>query len=146
MIDKRCTKCGHRKPATTEFFGPDKRNSDLLKGQCRECVNAYMQHYVKVKKCKDQCRAYRNTVGSHCQWPHCSRCRYNYNLLRLTAKEIRRDKRRLDRDKKKAEEQKLKKAVEQKRKKAEELQAEREYIKWVEEQEKINRKKRKDFT
>lgn len=36
---KRCTKCGEEKPATGEYFSPDKRRSDGLKSWCKECKN-----------------------------------------------------------------------------------------------------------
>ena len=36
---KVCTKCHIEKPATVEYFSPDKKHSDGLRSECKECKN-----------------------------------------------------------------------------------------------------------
>jgi hypothetical protein len=37
---KRCSRCGVEKPATGEFFPPNKRRQDGFQSQCRKCAQA----------------------------------------------------------------------------------------------------------
>lgn len=44
---KRCTKCGEMKPATTEHFSKDKSKSSGLYSSCKACVAAYSNDFRK---------------------------------------------------------------------------------------------------
>lgn len=46
---KKCTTCGHIKPATAEYFYPHKLCKDGLRGQCKLCVNARTNKWYEKK-------------------------------------------------------------------------------------------------
>ena len=50
VLTKICSKCGEEKPATTEYFGKDKRNKDGLNGQCKDCRKEYQCQWYKENK------------------------------------------------------------------------------------------------
>lgn len=50
VLTKICSKCGEEKPATTEYFGKDKRNKDGLNGQCKDCRKEYQSQWYKENK------------------------------------------------------------------------------------------------
>lgn len=47
---KRCKQCGEVKPATTEFFAPEKRGIHGVKAVCRECKKLYFRAYNAAHK------------------------------------------------------------------------------------------------
>jgi len=49
---KRCTKCKKEFPITKKYFGIDKRASDGLQSQCRECDRKYQHEYWKTDRRK----------------------------------------------------------------------------------------------
>ena len=57
---KRCNQCGEVKPATTEFFAPEKRGIYGVKAVCRECKKLYYRanRASKLEVKRAQCRAW----------------------------------------------------------------------------------------
>lgn len=54
---KVCTKCGEAKPATEEFFHPNKGGAFGLRAQCRPCRKALMRAWIKLPKNAERRRA-----------------------------------------------------------------------------------------
>ena len=51
MITKKCSKCGKEYPATTEYFGKDKRRKYGLHSHCKECQRkASQKRFIKRKE------------------------------------------------------------------------------------------------
>lgn len=46
-IHRVCSRCGESKPATTEFFAPERRVRDGLRARCRVCVKAMRNRAVE---------------------------------------------------------------------------------------------------
>ena len=53
---KRCSKCGEDKPATTEYFRPHAAYKDGLRPHCAECMRAYDRAYQEQNKAKISAR------------------------------------------------------------------------------------------
>lgn len=57
---KRCSKCGEEKPATTEYFARDNRRNDL-QPKCKDCDRAYRS--ANSGRIKEYRREYNRTIG-----------------------------------------------------------------------------------
>ncbi len=55
---KRCTKCGELKPATTEYFHSDKQRSDGLYSSCKTCREKYRKTISQKQYYKEYHRDY----------------------------------------------------------------------------------------
>lgn len=62
-MEKKCSRCKEKLPATTKYFGRDNRHSDKLRSRCRECVREYNREYNKrnSEKNKRKSKRYYNT-------------------------------------------------------------------------------------
>jgi len=57
MAEKRCSKCGEVKPATTEFFHKHPEGKFGLRPDCKTCFSARTKRYAELNK--EQIRAQR---------------------------------------------------------------------------------------
>lgn len=101
---KCCTKCGHFKPTTSEFFPRDKHRKDGFNLYCKDCINVYHRDrrvrkppenlpfgHKRCTQCslvlpvEDFCKSKRGLYGVH-SW--CKQCCKHYDLLRKTRVKI----------------------------------------------------------
>lgn len=67
MNTKTCTKCNIEKPATKEFFRPDKRYKDGFNSWCRKCHNTANVNWNSnnPEKCRKHQKKYYKTLRGY---------------------------------------------------------------------------------
>lgn len=58
-VQRRCWKCGHKFPSTTEFFHRNSSDCTGLSKTCKQCVMAHHDEYYQRPEIKEQVREYQ---------------------------------------------------------------------------------------
>lgn len=85
---KRCVKCGKSKPATTEYFRVENRNTSGLHSQCRRCARMQAKQYRDNNP--DKIREFRRTYRVNNPDKARDRDRkYHLDLMRINPDRVR---------------------------------------------------------